>query len=164
MANNNWSKTGDWKAVQKIINNLPKDMGDAAKEGIKLSTLKGERIAKLHLKNQDLNWRELSSNTISNKAKNKQSNKTLIATSDYMQSITSVAVGYIGFVGVKKSARNRGGEPITMIAAVHEFGVRSLNIPARPLWKPSLDELYYWMKVNNPFLKITQEKLKNRGR
>ena len=46
------------------------------------------------------------------------------------------------------------------IAAVHEFGSQSGNIPARPLWQPSYKEAVEWHEKNNDPRDIFMKKLR----
>ncbi len=140
---------GDWAKVHNIIKNrLPKAYQETSEKVLKRVTLKAERIVVLHLRNQDLGWQPLKEKTLARKARRGESEKTLIATTDYLRSITAFVENGVGFVGVRKKKVNSSGNSLVDIAATHEFGSISRSIPARPLWQPSLIELSSWIKKN----------------
>jgi hypothetical protein len=58
----------------------------------------------------------------------------------------------MALIGVKRSVMAKDGTTeLANIAAIHEFGAMSVNIRARPLWRPSLDEGMIWqVAYNNP--------------
>lgn len=141
------SKFGDWGDVTDLLKRkLNKAYSQASEETLKRVTLKGERIVVLHLRNNDLPWQPLRQATLANKARKGQSNKTLIATTDYLNSISSFTKRNVGFVGVRKKVVNAQGQALVDIAKVHEYGSISRSIPARPLWQPSFKELEAWIK------------------
>jgi hypothetical protein len=117
-----------------------------------------------HLANQDLGWKDLSESykavkerkfkkraakVRKSKRKDAPVQKILIDTSTLFQSITSFAKDGKVHVGVPAGDKYAdGGKSLAYVAAVHEFGVESRGIPARPLFKPSRDELKQWCKDN----------------
>ena len=137
-------KVGDWDKVTRLIGALSKEMENARKVSLKRWGLKAEGLAKKHISNQDLGWEELSPTTLANKIRKGFSDNILVATSDYFQSITSWSDDQYAYAGVKKRATNSEGVEIADIAATHEFGSRSGNIPARPLWRPVMEETMEW--------------------
>ena len=142
-------KTGDWEKVGSLISNLSNEMKKARELSLNRFGLKAEALAKGHMSRQDLNWPALKPKTISTKVRKGYSENILIATSDYFLSITSFVKGDTVYVGVKKESKNRDGRVIANIAAIHEFGAASVNIPARPLWQPTLNEAVEWHKKKN---------------
>ena len=102
--------------------------------------LKAERIAKLHISKQDLNWRALKPKYKASKIMAKLSQNILVATSSYFGSITSYVEDETAYAGVKKEAKNKEGDVLADIAKVHEYGSETMQIPARPLWKPTFEE------------------------
>lgn len=153
-------KTGDWNKVHRVVLNLDKDMRDARTVGLMQVALKAERIAVKHIQNQDLNWQGLESKTKAQKSRKGQSDNILIASTDYIQSITRFTTKNTAFAGVKKDTTNRSGDDIISIAAVHEFGSR--DIPARPLWKPTSKETEKWIRDKKLFASIAVKNIKNR--
>lgn len=147
-------KIGNWKGVEKFVNNLGANMDKARIIILKRWALKAEAIAKLHINKQDLNWTKLDPKTISMKVRKGFSENILVMTSSYFQSITSWVDGDTGYAGVQKKARNEKGEELADIAATHEYGSRSGNIPARPLWQPTYNETIEWFKRSKEFAKV----------
>ena len=127
-----FKKTGRWDLVGLLTANLDKEIEASNKTGLKQVGLIGEKLAQEHLSNQDLSWKPLGIATQERKKKKGQSDKILIATSTYFQAITSQTARNMAWIGVKKEVRNKDGEVVADIAAVHEYGSLARNIPARP--------------------------------
>lgn len=164
MADTNIKRIGDWRNALALVANLNNDMERARKITLKRVGLYAEGKAKKHMSKQDLKWLPLKPRTITAKVRRGESEKTLIATSSYFQSITSWVKKDKVLIGVKRNVVNRKGQVIANIARVHEFGSSTRNIPARPLWKPVLKETVKFMgksKDLNPsyvFLNIIKQK------
>ena len=103
------------------------------------------------MSNQDLGWVALQPETMAAKLRKGYSNNILVASSDYFQAITSFAPKGtdVVYAGIKKSAKNSEGSDIADIAKVHEYGSLTGNIPARPLWGPTLKEVLKWLPSSN---------------
>ncbi len=144
-----FKKIGNWTGLDKLMNNLSDDIRQANKQSLRRTGLHIERLAVMHLKNQDLEWQSLTEKYLKRKAKKGLSNKILIATSDYMQSITSFATENEVFAGVRKNVSNSEGDDLVSIAAVHEFG--NDNMPERPLWRPVHKETIEWLRKTKMF-------------
>jgi len=157
-------KIGNWAGARKLTSSLGLEMEKARFLSLMRWGLKAEGLAKTHMSKQDLGWKPLKPETISRKIRKGYSENILIETSSYFQSITSWVdkKSATVFAGVKKVARNKDGEEIANIAAVHEYGSRSGSIPARPLWQPVFEETMEWhFKNNQPefyFLKAMAKK------
>jgi hypothetical protein len=136
-----------WEAVRRLIHNLGSDMQAARKESLSAFALEAERIAVLHMQRQDLGWETLSPQYLAQKIRRGESELTLIASSTYVQSITSWTDGEKAYAGVKRSAVDDDGKVLANIAKIHEFGGGS--VPARPLWQPTFDKAVTWHKRNN---------------
>lgn len=139
----NIKKTGDWNAVTGMLNGLQKEIEIAAQQTTMQIGLHAEGLARKHMTNQDLGWHELKARTITVKSKRGGSDLILVDTSSYFQSITSwfdKAKG-VAYVGIKKTVKNEDGEEIADIAKVHEYGSVVRNVPARPLWQPTENEM-----------------------
>jgi hypothetical protein len=160
----NISRFGAWGAVSRLIKNIDTDMSRAKDISLKRFVLYAEGKAKKHLRDQDLRWQRLSPKTLAAKVKKGGSNKILIDTSTYFQSITGWVHKDHALVGVKREARDKKGNVIANIARVHEFGSPKRNIPARPLWKPVMKETLKYMRgKGNPakiYLEIIEKKYK----
>lgn len=149
---------GSWNAINAITANLERLGKEAMKEGLAKTGLYAEGRAKGHISKQDLGWKPLNQAYADSKAKKGLSNSILVSTSAYFQSITSYVQGNVAYVGVKKVARDKDGKQIANIAAIHEFGSDKANIPARPLWQPTIKETEKWLKKNG-FDKILLRKI-----
>lgn len=138
-------RVGDWNRVTALIGNLANEMQQARTISLQRWGLKAEGLAKNHIRDQDLSWTKLKAETIATKIRKGYSDNILVMTSDYFQAITSwVYDKEVALAGVKKVAVNSEGQQIADIAAVHEFGSNSGNIPARPLWQPVFAETMEW--------------------
>ena len=144
-------RVGDWANVANLVAHLSEEMEKAKELSLKRWGLKAERVAKLHISSQDLGWKQLSSKYQAQKIRKGLSENILVATSSYFQSITSYVEDDTAYAGVKKEVKNKDGEVIADIAKLHEFGSKSGNIPARPLWTPTYSEVIEWhFKENMP--------------
>lgn len=144
-------RIGSWGLASAIIKRLSYDLQQSRDKSLRLISLYAEKTAITHLRDQDLNWKPLKPNTLKRKLKVGESEKTLIATSSYFQSITSWLQKDTALVGVKRNVRNKQGQVIANIARVHEFGSPLRRIPKRPLWKPTLKEtIVFANKEANP--------------
>jgi phage gpG-like protein len=153
-------KTGNWGQVNKIVNHLSGDINKGTQVALKQVGLKAESIAVKHIKNQDLEWEDLDEDYKERKGKKGLSTKTLVSTSDYMNSITSNSDGKTAFAGVKKDVKSKDGTEIISIAAVHEFGTD--NIPKRELWKPTFEETLQWVIDKKVFQTEVLKKINKR--
>jgi len=142
-------KTGNWTGISRLMGTLPQTLEDARRLSLRRWSLKAEAVAKAHMSAQDLGWTALKSKTVAAKLKKGQSELILIATSSYFQSITSWATTDKALAGVKKGTVGKDGQIVDVVARTHEFGSSTKNIPARPLWKPTLDETMRWHHRNN---------------
>lgn len=144
-------KVGDWNKIGLLIQNMPMELKKAQVTALKHWGLKAEAIAKKHISAQDLGWKPLKPETISAKVRAGYSENILVATSSYFQAITSWVdtKEMKAHAGVKKTAKDADGNMIADIAAVHEFGSESGNIPKRELWHPTFKETLEWFKKSN---------------
>lgn len=141
-------KTGDWQKVRNITNVLKAMLKDAQKKCLMRWGLKAEGLAKGHISAQDLGWKPLKAKTVAVKIKAEHSENILVMTSSYFQAITSYVKGDTVYAGVKKGTKTSNMD-LVFIAAVHEYGSVSRNIPARPLWKPVFNETMVWQAAKN---------------
>lgn len=148
-----FKKVGDWEKVERMVKAIKPEMVAAKNQALSRWGLKAEGIAKKHISMQDLNWKPLKPETLAAKLRKGLSENILVATSTYFQSITSWAdlPNNTVYAGVKKEARDKEGNVIANIAAVHEFGSLSGNIPKRELWHPTFQEVMAWhINFNTP--------------
>jgi phage gpG-like protein len=133
-------KTGDWAKVERMFSGIGarfKANVEAAtkKNGVLLKTLVIQRFEQ-----QGPGWAAHKPAYAKRKAMRGRE-QILIDTGQLMGSISSVYVAYNeGFVGVQKGATSKGGQDMVNLAAVHEMGSPSRNIPARPFLAPAAKE------------------------
>lgn len=147
-------KIGDWDRVHRLTNSLTKEMLVAQKLSLIRFGLKAEALAKTHMSKQDLNWTPLSVKYLARKVRSQSprlSENILVATGSYFSAITTYVKRDTVYAGVRKEAKDKDGNNIANIAAVHEYGSRTGHIPKRPLWKPTFREVVAWhVKENRP--------------
>ena len=141
-----------FREASRMINNLAHDIEIIQMEGMRQIGLEAEKTAVEYLQKQDLGCKPLSERYKALKKRKGLSEKTLIATSTYFQSITSWTTKQAIYVGVKRNVKNKDGEEVANIAKVHEYGSVKRNIPARPLWKPTLVEMQGRLAKRTPFV------------
>lgn len=130
-----------WDRVRRLLDRVRPEMERAQKQSLMLWGLKAEKTAVLHIRNQDLGWKALNAQYQAAKVRKGLSELTLVATSSYVQSITSWVDGDTVLAGVKKTAKNKDGEELGNIGFWLEKD--------RPLWKPTFDETMAWHYKNN---------------
>lgn len=146
-------KFGDWDKVTRITRGMGPQVKRVNEESLEQVALKAEGMAVKFIRDQSLSWRPLSPQYIERKRKAGLSTKIMIATSTYMQSVTSIRRGYVSFAGVLKSAKTKEGESLANVGAVMEYGSRVAGIEARPLWQPVYKHTRMWLRKTNFFTK-----------
>lgn len=163
-------KIGNWGKAEMLAGLLHTHLLGACKSSSAAFGLIAEKIAKDHIANQDLHWPPLSDKYRQQKEDHGFSDFILVRTSTYVQSITSWSEDLTGYAGVKRGIyytdEHGGTDEVCNIAKTHEYGSdiagrnHNVTIPARPLWKPTLDEtMELWMKGHTPVHKF-QESIK----
>jgi len=133
------TKTGNWGGVTNIISNSTGDMNQLINITAKQIGLKTESLIVKRIKSQPSIWQPLSEKYLARKRNAKPtsySNLTLIKTGTMIGSITSSYQNMKIYAGVKKTATYADGERVANIAAVHEYGSKARNIPARQVYRP----------------------------
>lgn len=131
---------GDWNGVIQFFDKAGIEVKKKTLEAQWEICKKLKRIVVGHILAQDLNWPQLSHRTIRNKKENKQ--LVYIDTETYLDNITTWKKLGVAYVGIKKGTihkRKNGNVNLERVAIWMEYGTR--NMPARPLWGPSIDEL-----------------------
>lgn len=134
---------GPWKDLEQDLNGI----GARLTANLQLTTAQNAEIVRKalvkHIQNQDLQWAKLNPKYLAYKKGNRLSTATLIATSEFLQSITTQMSSdkLSAFVGVLRNAKRKDGEPGVLVAEIHEFGSRARNIPPRPLFRPTFAEI-----------------------
>lgn len=146
-----WKKTGEWNKVLRISRNMEATIRRSLPQTMMKVTLKAERMAVKFMSDQNLPWEKLSTQYLNRKARQGLSNKILIATSSYFQSITSKVEGFDGYTGVFKQVKNKEGQEVADIAMIHEYGSIKRNIPPRRLWSVVLNDVHDWLAKTKPF-------------
>ena len=157
---NKFVKFGDWDTALRVSNNMSTVVKSSLVETMGKVTVKAERMAVKHISDQDLHWKKLSDSYLKRKKKKGLSEKTLIATSTYFQSITSKVEGFNGYTGVFKQVKNKEGDELANIAMVLEYGSIKRNIPPRRLWSVVFSDTYKWVRNSKIFAFDAINKLK----
>ncbi len=151
---------GDWQKVQNLVSNLNKVFQNAGKNALNKITEEAQKRLIMHLNNQDLSWQALSVAYKSQKERKGLASQMLVARGDLKNAIKTVVNNDIGFVGIRSGAKNTDGQSLEIIAAVHEYGSITRNIPARKLWQPTNDEMKEWLNKSRFIEDIFLEELK----
>lgn len=120
-----------------------------------------EKIVVTNLEGQKLDWVPLTDAYAEYKEFAGLDEKILIATGKLVSSITVVKKSKFSyFAGIPRKEKYPSGVPVSFVAWVHEFGAPLAGIPARPLWRPSLEQLKKKIPhiANGVVLKITKQK------
>lgn len=144
-------KTGNWRKADRTVRALQHEMRHAQTVALKRWGLFAERTAVGHIARQDLRWRALKPATVAGKVRQGYSENILVRSSTYFQSITSYVIKDVAYAGVRKMVNYSNGAEVANIAAVHEFGTKNGNIPARPLWQPTYKETVVQI-IENPMM------------
>lgn len=155
-------KIGDWAKVTTLVKNLQNDLKHAQDLSLKRFGLKAEAISVGHISKQDLPWPALKPSTTAQKVRQGFSENILVRSSLYFESITSYVISDVSYIGVRRNVKTKDGQVLANIAAIHEFGSKSANIPARKLWEPTLRETVEWNEQNNNPVEIFLDRLKKR--
>lgn len=135
--------TGAWVSVKIWLRRVVTgSLGEVVGKQIQLL---GETVlskVRAHIVARDLGWAPLAPSTIARKAHD----RPYIETMEYYRNVVlEVEVTRLSTrvrIGPTK-AKGRKGVPIAVVAKWLEYGVMAgkRKIPARPLWRPSFDEL-----------------------
>jgi hypothetical protein len=143
-------KLNGFDDVQNFLSGLSAKINVANKTALMKIGLSAEKDAKATIRDQSENWAKLSpkylayktSTSPKRKQQKRYSEKILIRTSSYFQSITSFVKDDKAYIGVTVSAKNsETGQSIAEYARVLEYGSVSKNIPPRPLWSSVLERV-----------------------
>ena len=154
---------GPWKELEDDLRGI----GARLTANLQLTTAQNAEIVRKslvkHIQNQDLHWAKLNPRYLESKRRRRLSTAILIATSEFMQSITTQMSSdkLSAFVGVLRNTRRKDGEPGVLIAELHEFGSKARNIPARPLFRPTFAEIK--PEVTDRFKAAIKEVLETTG-
>lgn len=152
--------TGDWDKVGHLLLTAPKKIDKINQRSLKRIGLKAEKLAVKLIKTQSLSHARLNEKYLAAKVRQGKSNKTLISSSNYLQSITSITSDNVAFAGVSKNVKNKDGSSTANIARVQEFGSISRNIPARPVWLPVFNRMKTLIVGKNFFVEEVMKEIK----
>jgi hypothetical protein len=134
---------GDWREVKHIFSRLSlfaTKLRDNVAAGIAeeyYNALKG------HFENQDLPLQPLSSWYREWKAKKGLDTRILVATGQMLSEmkIHELGIGQM-FVGIRGGKKHqRSGLDVALLALIHEYGALSRGLPARPVYRLTVQEL-----------------------
>ena len=125
---------GDWDSVQNNLNLLPHEL--------KVSGMQGQRkVAETFAKNVKKNIETERFNLVPKKY-NSSDGRALINDENYIRNIKAWRANYIYYAGVKAGIQEPKSKiEIAHLAAIHEHGNPGRNLPARPVWGPTYNEL-----------------------
>jgi hypothetical protein len=168
------SLVGDWDKVVRRIESLSDDLKKEIGQSTAVSLQQIEKAAVGHIDKQDLPLAPLSPAYARYKARTRNaswrrrrgragkdsprrlSEKTLVATGAFRQSITSYQLSpFEGEVGVSRQESYSGGEKIADIGTMLSTGTSKM--PARDIWQPTADEMAE--KVTNNFVRAARKVL-----
>lgn len=151
-------KTGDWSGARYAAKKMPQHVKVAERRLIDkfMNRMKSGLIN--HIISDDLGWIKLSGYTIRNKGHAAK----LIHSGLLISSITTWTKSKAGYVGIKPSVREKNGTKVAEVARRQEEGYG--RIPARPLWKPTAEEVYAEMKAGHDNIAEILDKLIRNGR
>lgn len=152
-----YRQIGDFNKAKKRIDSLSKNLQNAQKEILAKVALKAEAMAVERLQSQPSDWDPLNKDYKAQKIREGYSSHTLIRTSTMFQSITSFVKGNKAYAGILKTEKNKDGESIANIAAIHEYGSVKRNIPARPIWRVVRIDIAKWLASKKIFIEIFEE-------
>ena len=129
--------TGEWKKADKLFRQLPGIMQSNLALATAKSAKRCEKYMVKGIAQTRPEWDPLKPETI----RRKGSSKPLVDHGDLMGNITSKKImPATHFVGVLRTAKNKKGDKLVDIGAVHEYGTHNGTIPPRPFIRPGLEE------------------------
>ena len=96
---------GNWDGILKMTARMPREIQQVNRKSLQKIALKTERETVLTLRNQSQGWVPLNPDYLARKIAQGKSEKILIATTTYIQSITSRQTGNEAFAGVLRNAK-----------------------------------------------------------
>lgn len=155
-------RVGKWNKAQEFVMCLDKEMEQARRLSILRMGDKTKKIVIGHIKKQDLGWKKLVGYTAWFKASKGYDPRILIRTGFYMSNIIA-RYRKEGVMVTVNDVKTEDGESLAAVALKHEHGVKHMNLPARPLWGPSVKEAYEWHLKENQPEQIFLRKMRRRG-
>lgn len=163
MGKNKIEMFGIGKALN-IAKGLKEETRRVALIALRQVSLEGSKQMKKIIISQPANWSPLRDKYLRRKIAKGGSEKTLIDTSTMLQAITHSIdeKRFISYSGVFRTEKYKNGESVANIAAIHEFGSVSRNIPARPFVRPALKAVKAFV-ARKKYAQQIKESLSNKG-
>ncbi len=132
---------GDWSKAKEVMRQLPTFV--TVLQATLVDGVSQEYYNRLkdHFESQDLNLEPLSQWYSQWKAKRGLDSRILIATGQMLREIGIHDDGSGKFVGIKGGKRHRSGIDIALLALLHEYGSTARGVPARPVYRVTVQEL-----------------------
>lgn len=149
---------GDWDRARIMVKAMPATIRRSMMYGQEKAVRKLAKIVKAHISSQDLS---VFSQYPKKKISEHGSNRLLIDSATYWESINVWQSQYTFYVGVKAGLIEPNGNEIAKVASWLETGTR--NIPARPVWGPSIEEMGGMQGINKIVYLVLLAKFKAQG-
>lgn len=127
---------GNWDKSVGFFKSLPSYVMSSSLYGQKKHMDKIVATVKAHIKNQDLDWEPLSESWVETKG----TDLIYLDTTKLYLSIKSFRSGYTYYAGIKRGIYYDDGLEVAAVANIMENGAPDKNLPARPVWGPSIEE------------------------
>lgn len=153
---------GNWAAARNRTSTLPQTIKRSIRAAEEKAAKKLIKIVKNHILNQDLGWVPLKPSTVSRKGHD----NVYIFSKVYFDSLKFWQKGYTVNIGVPRGVyypSNLGGEEVWKVAMWMEYGIPKRNLPPRPLWGPSIQEMGGKDGLQDIVKDALQRKLKREG-
>lgn len=136
-------KSGDWRGARASAKEMPRNTRLAESRIVNrfLDRMKSSLVD--HIVDDDLGWIKLADYTIRKKGHAAK----LIHSGLLISSITTWTKNKVGYVGIRPNVKEKNGTAVSEVARRQEEGYG--NIPERPLWKPTAEEVYAEMKAGH---------------
>lgn len=127
--------------VQEWIDNLQGKLLAEGAESLEEEAEKYAQMVRDSIYHQQYRWVPLTKRYLAWKKRVNRDARIYLATHEFVQSIQVIPteegekIGFI--VGLPDKLHVDSGLPIRKLAAIHEFGSPKMNIPARPVWRPT---------------------------
>jgi hypothetical protein len=157
-------KFGDWNIAMNLAANMEKDIKHSNRVALMQLASRAEAMAVKFMRDQTLPWKKLSEKYLERKERQGLSDKILIATSTYFQSITSIinSTGTKSFAGVMRKQKNKEGQYVSDIAKVLEYGSIKRGIPPRKFWTVVYRDMRKFLIAEKIFAAEAVKAMKNR--
>lgn len=136
------AKQNDAKAISDaIIKSHERQIKGLDERIKKLADSAAKRVRKL-IRSQAENWEPLNEDYEAFKKRTGLDTRKLIASKEYIESIVATKVGTCQYrVGPSLKKKHSSGLPLWKLARMLEYGNVATNLPARPHYRPVLDQV-----------------------